>query len=184
MHRLSATRQAAPAPGSRPQQQDEVRAAKDQVHKEPRSGTPAARGCGGPHAASAQSNLIVSGGNLEVCSGRPSGVLLSQQFTCSAQYVFRTNGKQSGLRVRKASVIAAAEWAAEDSESGSKRSIAARVGGPVDAYYWPAQGAGQMERTSVAGNAQGDAAREGDELFERSCKRDGRAAGSLHNYIG
>lgn len=63
-------------------------------------------------------------------------------------------------------MIAAALGAAQDSETGSERAVAAGIGGAVDAHNRALERAGQVERASVSSDDQRDAAGKGDELFQ------------------
>ena len=101
-----------------------------------------------------------------------SGALLGQQFVGGTQHVFRRDGQQARLGRSAAGVIAAALGAAQHAGARAVRPVAAGIGGTVDAHDRPAESAGQMQRTGVSANAEGDAARERDQLRKR--RRDGR----------
>jgi hypothetical protein len=100
------------------------------------------------------------------------------------QDVFRGNGEQTGLGCVVAGVVAAALRIAQHAVARAIRAIAAGIGGAIDADDGTAERAGQVQGSGVAGDAEGDAAGEGEELFEGSGERNGRAGGTLHNCIG
>jgi hypothetical protein len=95
-----------------------------------------------------------------------SNLLLHQQLAGREQHVFRLDGEQARFGFRMASVVAAAQGAAQYFEPGPERTIPARVSGSIDAHDRPAKSTGKVERTGVAGDTQGYAAREGYELIE------------------
>src|SRR5580698_3645221 len=101
--------------------------------------------------------------------------LWSEEFVGGLEDFFGLNGHEAGLGFRVASVVAAAVRAAQHSKSSPIRAVAAGVCGAVDAYHRAAEGAGKMEGTGVAGDAEGDAAGEGDELGEGWSYRVGSA---------
>ncbi len=74
-------------------------------------------------------------------------------------------------------MVAAALGAAQNFELSPERSVAGWIGGTVDAHHRPAKCAGQVERAGVAGNGQGQAASESNQLGERAGERCGRASG-------
>ncbi len=65
------------------------------------------------------------------------------------------DGEQAGFRNCMTGVIAAAFRAAQNAETRAKGAVAGGIGGAVNANDGAIEGAGQVERASVAGDDQG-----------------------------
>ena len=81
-------------------------------------------------------------------------------------------------------MIAAAFGAAQDFETRAVGTVAAGVGGSVDADDGLAESAGQMQRAGVSGNGQTDTAGEGDELIKGAGVCRGGTVGLQDDCIG
>ncbi len=152
---------AAPAQGSMPPPPDAARAAKGQKRRAPQPESRAARECGARSAAIGQSSR-------DRCTCR--GWLITPQ-------------PRPATHRRRAAPLPA-QWSATQPRapgsacgrgllSGLRStlnfvpigSVAAGVGGSVNAHHRPAQRAGQVQRARVAGNKQRRAARKGNQLI-------------------
>src|ERR1035437_1244517 len=109
------------------------------------------------------------------------GCLRIKQRSGRTQHVLGLDGQQARLRSLIASVVAAALGASQNFELRPERPVAGWIGGAVDAHNRASESAGQVERAGVAGNGQGHAASESDQLGERAGERSGRASGLAGN---
>ncbi len=103
--------------------------------------------------------------------------LIAEQFIGGAEHIVRRDRQQAGIGLGAAGVVAAAAWAAQHAGARAVRAVAAGIGGTVDADDRAAESAGQMQRSSVSANAEGNAARERNQL-RQSCGERNSAAGS------
>src|ERR1700722_137233 len=97
--------------------------------------------------------------------------LLGQQLIGGAKHVVRRDREQTRIRCVSARMIALAYSAAQHAGARAVRSVAARIGWPVNSNNRPAEGARQVQRARVSANAEGDAAHERDQLRQswRDC---------------
>jgi hypothetical protein len=108
-------------------------------------------------------------------------VLLGKQLVSGFQDVFCSNSKQAGFGCFVAGVIAAALRASQHSEPGAEWAVAAGVGGTVNTDNGPAKSAGEVERSGIAGDGDGYAARNRDQLAEVAGKQRDSAVGLLRD---
>src|ERR1700722_5303275 len=90
--------------------------------------------------------------------------LLGQQLIGGAKHVVRRDREQTRIRCVSAGMIALAFSAAQHAGARAVRSVAARIGWPVNSNNRPAESARQVQRARVSANAEGHAARERDQL--------------------
>jgi hypothetical protein len=89
-----------------------------------------------------------------------------EEFVGGPQHIFRLDGQQPGFRRSMAGVVAAALGAAQDFEPGPEWTVAAGVGGPIDAHNRPDEGASQVQRAGIPRDHEGNTAAESDQLFQ------------------
>ena len=82
-----------------------------------------------------------------------------------------SDSEQAGFGCFVAGVIAAALRASQHPEPGAEWAVAAGIGGTVDADHGPAKSAGQVERPGIAGDGDGHATGNGDQLAEVAGKQ-------------
>ena len=81
-------------------------------------------------------------------------------------------------------MVAAAAGAAQHLEVTPERAVSVGVGGAEDADDGTAQGAGEMERARVAGDGEGYAPGDGDQLAKRAVEGRGRTGSGLSDGVG
>src|ERR1039458_7829308 len=116
-------------------------------------------------------------GPLEGWSAASSSrTLLGEQLVGGAEDIVWRNGEQAGIWFGTARIVAAAVGAAKDAGARAVGAVATGIGGTVDADDTATESAGQMKRSCVSSDAEGDAARERDQL-RQSCSERNSATG-------
>ena len=81
-------------------------------------------------------------------------------------------------------MVPAAVRAAQHFEVTPEGTVAAGIGGAVDANYWTAQGTSEMERAGVSCDAERYQTGDGDELAKRAFDGHGCSGGDLNDSVG
>ena len=99
-------------------------------------------------------------------------------------HLFRRDGQEACFGSLVSRMVAATLGTAQDLEPGAEWAVAAGIGGAVDADDGAAESTSEMEGSGVAGNDEGDAAGDSNELLKRRQERTRASACSLHDGVG